>query len=299
MLIVKELAAVCLVQDLLSAREYRMNRSTLQQKIAEGVVYGCTEDEITVYTDLAMFIESFNAGEMLFGDGRVLGCYACSPYVKRLELTAVRKGSKSLHVPSFVYLIGHSNSVRTQGFHQLEQVRLEEGLRGIADACFFGCTYLREINFPSTVKQIGLSAFAGCASLTSLDLSRTKIKELPAQTFHACLNIREVLLPDTLVSVDRTAFVRCSSVERLVLPNAKTNRGFDGDSLSWFKALREVEYPEKCDIQPEAFFYSNSEDMRSRGYFIVRVHKKNIRAFEEWERFAKAETRIRITVEWL
>ena len=48
------------------------------------------------------------------------------------------------------------------GFLTLEELELPEGLTGIGDQAFYGCTRLAAVTFPAGVKNVGDKAFYCC-----------------------------------------------------------------------------------------------------------------------------------------
>ena len=105
-------------------------------------------------------------------------------------------------------------------------------LKTIKSAAISRCTRLRNIEIPASVEEIGAAAFAynpqldgvviakgsqlsilgdnafnGCAILSTLDFSDTKLIEVGAQAFNACTQLNNVLLPSTVESIGDEAFM--------------------------------------------------------------------------------------------
>lgn len=85
----------------------------------------------------------------------------------------------------------------TQGNHSLIGVTLPEGLKKIGDYAFCACWELATINFPSTLTQIGESAFHGC-------------------------DMQEVQLPARLTTIGKGAFAVCTQLHAISIPNGVT-----------------------------------------------------------------------------
>lgn len=64
------------------------------------------------------------------------------------------------------------------------------GVESLEDDVFSGCD-LRYIELPSTIKKIGIRAFAGCAYMTA------------------------IVIPDSVTYIDNTAFEACSSLAKI------------------------------------------------------------------------------------
>ena len=72
---------------------------------------------------------------------------------------------------------------------QLQSVRLNEGLVTLEERCFAN-TGIRRLVFPSSVRDIGSSAFMQCESLQLVDLGASGLKSLGADAFAECGRLR-------------------------------------------------------------------------------------------------------------
>lgn len=72
---------------------------------------------------------------------------------------------------------------------QLQSVRLNEGLVTLEERCFTN-TGIRRLVFPSSVRDIGSSAFMQCESLQLVDLGASGLKSLGADAFAECGHLR-------------------------------------------------------------------------------------------------------------
>ena len=68
------------------------------------------------------------------------------------------------------------------------------------------------VTVASSVTDIADGALAGCATLTSIDLSATSITSIPADAFSGCTALATVVLPSTCTSIGANAFAGCSSL---------------------------------------------------------------------------------------
>ena len=92
-------------------------------------------------------------------------------------------------------------------------VRFTEGLQKIGDEAFYKCTLLESIKLPSTLVEIGDSAFRDCH------------------------NLREVVFNDGLQKVGFRAFGDCSSLENVTLPSTIVEIG---TNLNEFVCVRRI-----------------------------------------------------------
>lgn len=76
----------------------------------------------------------------------------------------------------------------------IKSLKLEEGITIIGEEAFLECSYLHEVEFPSTLTDIKFQAFA-YSGLTSLTIPNT-VKEIFYEAFYYCENLKEVIIED-------------------------------------------------------------------------------------------------------
>ena len=135
----------------------------------------------------------------------------------------VKTGSNTLFISgsSFDYCYG------------IKKVVLNEGLTVIFRSAFGFAESLTEINFPSTLEEIGDSAFYDCKKLKTLDLSKTKLRKISAGCFSECADTEKVILPETVCRIEKEAFFRDKSLADINIPRALTE--MDKTALSGTK----------------------------------------------------------------
>ena len=177
---------------------------------------------------------------------------------------------KPNRVPKDVVCLRFHSSVKVlpgyafyDGYTQLKEVVLNEGLLWTGGYAFAGCESLQSITFPSTItdidchgfnsctslrtvvfndndealKRIGSYVFAHCSSLESISLPSTLTK-FDKGTFMSCTNLREVTLQEGLQTIGDCAFKGCISLESITIPSTITKIG--GDAFNGCSSLREV-----------------------------------------------------------
>ena len=124
----------------------------------------------------------------------------------------VKTGSNTLFISgsSFDYCYG------------IKKVVLNEGLTVIFRSAFGFAESLTEIIFPSTLEEIGDSAFYDCKKLKTLDLSKTKLRKISAGCFAECADTEKVILPETVCRIEKEAFFRDKSLADINIPRALT-----------------------------------------------------------------------------
>lgn len=135
----------------------------------------------------------------------------------------VKTGSNTLFISgsSFDYCYG------------IKKVVLNEGLTVIFRSAFGFAESLTEINFPSTLEEIGDSAFYDCKKLKTFDLSKTKLRKISAGCFSECADAEKVMLPETVCRIEKEAFFRDKSLADINIPRALTE--IDTTALSGTK----------------------------------------------------------------
>ena len=97
----------------------------------------------------------------------------------------------------------------------LEEVVLNEGLQKIGPFAFNGCS-LPCINLPSTVTEIGDSAFLGCDSLRNI-VFNNGLKKIGVYAFRYCRSLQSIILPSTLVQIGPYAFGECTRLRDVAI----------------------------------------------------------------------------------
>ena len=85
---------------------------------------------------------------------------------------------------------------------------------------FEGCKLLNNIVIGEGIKKIANSAFDGCTSLTSVNLSYVEgLTEIGEYAFSSCTSLVSITLPDSIKVIDRYAFFHCTSLTSISLPD--------------------------------------------------------------------------------
>ncbi|MDE6013999.1 MAG: leucine-rich repeat protein, partial [Anaeroplasmataceae bacterium] len=106
----------------------------------------------------------------------------------------------------------------------------------IGASAFEGCTNLREIRLPDTLKTIGANAFKGCSNLKSeLDktmyndglLNLKNVTSIGANAFEMCNSPQFVTIDfsDEITTLGKQAFMNCSALEAIEIPASVTDLG--------------------------------------------------------------------------
>ncbi len=179
-------------------------------------------------------------GLLVVGRAAFYGCSALETLVlpdsvESLGYQAFYNCSKlsSLHLPASWNACpsynGSSSGYNYQGnlfvgCKALTEVVLPDGMTTIPSYAFYNAKYIKTIQLPETLVDLGASAFAGCNALENITLPAS-VTDLPEYAFSNCSVLAQLTLPDDLKSIGRSAFNNCYALETLVLPEGVESLG--------------------------------------------------------------------------
>ena len=103
----------------------------------------------------------------------------------------------------------------------LQKVVLPEGIKKIGERAFLDCVRLESLNLPSSIEELCVACFKGCA-LKQVVIP-TRLKEIPKSSFMECSNLSDVFIPSTITSIDNIAFAGCPNLMRFKVDLANLN----------------------------------------------------------------------------
>ena len=110
------------------------------------------------------------------------------------------------------------------GCTSLKEVSLPDGLTKIGDNAFNKCKSLTSITVPKSVTSIGYYAFADCTSLKSavIEANSKKLFETTIGdcAFSGCTSLTDVTIPGNVTSIGDYAFSNCNSLVANVYKNS-------------------------------------------------------------------------------
>lgn len=131
-------------------------------------------------------------------------------------------------------------------------INIPEGVEEISESAFYRLPAIRTVNFSSTVKTVGKSAFSTCTNLTSLNIS-TGVETIGLQAFYKCTALRSLTLPASLRYMDSAAFASCTE-----LRTVRIEEGLESAAASVFQgctSLEKINIPGTMTEVAEAMFY--------------------------------------------
>ncbi len=200
------------------------------ESILGEAFYGCSLSSISLPSSVT------NLGNQVF--------WNC----KKLE-SANLKDSKITSVPSQTFLSCKS----------LKYVYLPDGITIIGTSAFDG-TALESILIPDSVSSINQNAFENCATLTSIDLSKTTISKISSETFIGCKVLESVLLPSDLTTIDSSAFSGCIKLTEVSIPAKVTE--IDSGAFSGCSSLKFICFEGEPENLWDNCFKTGTESLR-------------------------------------
>lgn len=125
-----------------------------------------------------------------------------------------------------------------EGCTALRRVILPESLRQIGEMAFSGCSHLRLLTIPGGVQRVGTLAFAKCSQLERVRIE-PGVVQLGPSCFSKCAALKRVEMPASVTQIGGGAFFGCSKELRLYgaedAPAAQYARlnGLTFDFQSW------------------------------------------------------------------
>jgi hypothetical protein len=99
-----------------------------------------------------------------------------------------------------------------------------DGVTGIQDWAFSGCTNVTYVTIPDRVTHLGAGVFYFCTRLTGVRVPNG-ISMIPDQTFEFCFGLTNVTIPSGVTGIGALAFDKCHSLTSITIPNRVTSLG--------------------------------------------------------------------------
>ena len=121
-----------------------------------------------------------------------------------------------------------SSNMMVDGCSKLKEIDLPSTLKLISQSgAFSGATALESIDLPDGLAfadDIG-SVFSDCSALTSIVLPES-ITKIPSGTFNGCTSLASVTAKGEISAIGNSAFQECKSLTQLALPGQLTSIGY-------------------------------------------------------------------------
>ena len=87
---------------------------------------------------------------------------------------------------------------------------------------FSGCGSLTSVVIPDSVTTIDSLAFSGCTSLTSIEIPDS-VTSIGWSAFSDCTSLTSIEIPDSVTRIGNDAFSGCTSLTSIVIPDSVTS----------------------------------------------------------------------------
>ncbi len=98
--------------------------------------------------------------------------------------------------------------------NQAKTVVIEDGVTGIGNAAFYGCSGLTSVTMGSKVTSIGESAFCGCTGLTGIVLPGS-VTSIGEYAFSNCESLTAIEIPEGVTTLGNSAFFGCDNLKEV------------------------------------------------------------------------------------
>ncbi len=113
-------------------------------------------------------------------------------------------------------------------------IDIPEGVKGIADEAFCGCTELASITIPNSVTSISDAAFRDCVKLTSVTIPESVIS-IGNSAFSDCKCLTSITIPNGVTNIGAGAFSNCTDLTNIVIPESVIKIGIDAfNNTLWY-----------------------------------------------------------------
>ena len=147
------------------------------------------------------------------------------------------------------------------GFRNLEDVKLPEGLQEIGCGAFAGCNILNNIDLPDNINLIERDAFSG-TNISKINWPE-KANSISAGVF-SVTKLKEFSVPEGVTEIDTQAFLECTELSKITIPRSVTRIG---DEV--FRNCRNLTIYGYKDSAAESYAKANTIKFVSADYSVV------------------------------
>lgn len=115
----------------------------------------------------------------------------------------------------------YSSSNKSPWGTSITEVIIEYGVTSIGKYAFYGCSSLKGITFPNSIKSFGTYAFYSCSSLPGIIIP-DGATYIGSDAFSLCSKIKDIAIPESVTFIDTDAFSFCPSLTSLKVDKNNT-----------------------------------------------------------------------------
>lgn len=133
----------------------------------------------------------------------------------------------------------------------VKEVVIGNGVTSIGLSAFSGCTTLTSVTIPDSMREIGSGAFLACTSLTSITIPGN-VTSIGDWAFNGCSSLTGIAIPNGVTSIKDFTFYDCSSLTSVTIPNSVTSIEFQ--AFHHCSSLTSITIPDSVtSIRRQAF----------------------------------------------
>ena len=175
-------------------------------------------------------------------------------YQKNVEVEAVCEFhiSNTLNIEGIIFPLNQDkfDFIPDELFYQSSHVKkavLGNNIVAIGNHAFDECTNFEEINFPSSLREMGHQAFKK-TKITKALMAGTQLSRIRLETFEICKNLTKATFPPTLIEIQKEAFDMCA-LDSVDLSNCHELRMIAGSSFDQMKNWNTDSKPSLLDVK--------------------------------------------------
>ena len=139
--------------------------------------------------------------------------------------------------------------------YDIKRIIIGDGVTTIGVYAFAGCSSLTSVTIPNSVTTIGEEAFEGCRALTSVTIPNS-VTKIGDSAFEDCSALTSVTIPNSVTKIGDSAFEDCSALTSVTIPNSVTKIG--DHAFDYCSALISVTIPNSVTTIGEDAFTNNN-----------------------------------------
>lgn len=115
-----------------------------------------------------------------------------------------------------IYKQERTETVLEKTEDEFGHVVIEKGVSIIGEGAF-KFSRVESVNFPTSLKKIGKSAFLCCHNLRNVEIPEG-VQEIDEYAFSGCSNLEYVSIPSTVFNIKENVFQNCTRLKKIVVP---------------------------------------------------------------------------------
>ncbi|MDO4476619.1 MAG: leucine-rich repeat domain-containing protein [Clostridia bacterium] len=105
---------------------------------------------------------------------------------------------------------------------KLVKMTVNDGIKAIVDASFYGCTGLKSVDLPDSLQTIGENAFRGCTLIKSIEIPKN-VTSIGKGAFCGCYTMESITIPEGITRIENIAFGNCWKLKSITIPQSVTS----------------------------------------------------------------------------